>query len=471
MRAATIFLIALLTSAAACSRSSTTSAFALRGTILTPDDIIEDGVVVIREGRIHSILRSSSAPEDLSVVDTDGIILPGLIDLHNHILWSVFPRWNPHGAFANRDTWRESSVFVEHYSKPQSALRRRFACDMNRFGEVRAIAGGVSSIVGSLRAQCAEGLVRNLDSDRAFASGDGATSTTLLDVDLLSPGNMDALATRLRQEHGARLFVHVAEGRADDAETKEEFARLVANGLLTERTVIVHGNGLGDAEFEAIAAAGASIVWSPRSNMELYGETTAIAMTLDRNIPMALAPDWSLTGSANLLEEMRYAADWSRANVGELLTDRQLVEMATAVPAAIAGIADKVGSIQIGMHADLLVIRGSRKNPYRAVVHARPSDVRLVTVNGVPAYGTPGLMRQLHNGWDFEVLDICGTRMAVDTTPGAPSLLDRRYRFAATAARLSTALSSLQRSFDLPPVVACALDVTSVASTRRSSLF
>lgn len=454
--AANLALLTLIVLAAACSAASAPSEFALRGTVLTPDSVIKDGFVVVREGRIHSVLPSASPPKGLHVVDTDGIILPGLIDLHNHILWSVFPRWNPHGAFANRDMWREVPVYVEKYSKPQSALRRRLGCDMNRFGEVRAIAGGVTSIVGSLRAPCSNGLVRNLDGDATFASGDGeAASATLLDVDLLSDGSATALAARLRQEHGPRLFVHVAEGRAGDRETTEEFARLVSNGLLTERTVIVHGNGLGDAEFDAIAAAGASMVWSPRSNMELYGETTAMAMAIDRGIPVALAPDWSVTGSANLLDEIRYASDWSRTNLGGLLTNRQIVEMATSVPAAIAGIADKVGSIRAGLYADLLVVRGSHTDPYGAVVGARPTDVRLVMVNGAPVYGTPDLMRQLHNRWDVEYLDICGTQMAVDSTPGAPALLDRRYRFSATAGRLRAALVSLTHSVELPSVAEC----------------
>lgn len=440
----------------ACTGTGHSAAFALRGTILTPSTVVADGLVVIQDGRIQRIVESAAALEGVRIIDTDGIILPGFIDLHNHILWSVFPRWNARGAFANRDGWRDAPTYVERYSNPQSALRRTHGCDMNRFGEVRAVAGGVSSIIGSLRAPCTAGLVRNLDNEGPFTFGrDQSGANTLIDVDQISAQTAARLAKRLRAEDGARLFVHVAEGRADDSATREEFARLVEYGLLTDRTVIVHGNGLSDSDFEAIGAAGASLVWSPRSNLELYGETTSIAMALDRNIPVALAPDWSVTGSVSLLEELRYAAGWSRANIGEALNDRQLVEMVTSVPAAVAGIADRVGSIRTGMYADLLVIRGTRNDPYRAVVQARSSDVRLVTIGGEPVYGASDLMRQLHSRWDLENVEVCGTRMAVDTTAEAPSLLDRRYRFSTTKARLSTALARLRLGLELPPVAEC----------------
>lgn len=453
LRAVLTALLGLLT--AACAGPGSSAPFALRGTILTPSTVIPDGLVVVERGRIRRVVESPATLSGIRTIDTDGIILPGLIDLHNHILWSVFPRWKARGAFASRDAWIEAPVYVESYSQPQRALSRAHGCDMNRFGEVRAIVGGVSSIIGSLRAGCSAGLVRNLDHDPGFAGErDQRRANTLIDVDRLSPAAAAALARRLRTGAAGHLFVHVAEGRADDPAPREEFARLVAYGLLTDRTVIVHGNGLGDAEFEAIGAAGAALIWSPRSNLELYGETTSITMAIDRSIPVALASDWSVTGSANLLEELRYASEWARRNLGEALDDRQLVEMGTSVPAAIAGIADRVGSIGAGMYADLLVIRGARDDPYRAVVAARPSDVRLVTIGGEPVYGAWDLVRRLRSRWDVEDVEVCGARMALDTTADAPSLLDFRYRLSATQARLRTALAGV-RPVALPSLAEC----------------
>jgi cytosine/adenosine deaminase-related metal-dependent hydrolase len=413
-------------------------------------------MVIVDHGRIKTVLDRPGEIRGLPVIDTDGLILPGLIDLHNHVLWSVFPRWEPGGTFANRDVWPQNAVYIRNYSDPEHALSRTHGCDLNRFGEVKAISGGVTSVVGSLRSACTAGLVRNLDYDAGFdGERDERRAATLIDIDDLTPDAAAKLARRLGARDGLPWFVHVAEGRAEDPGPREEFARLVEEGLLTRHTVIVHGNGLGEAEFEAIAAAGASLVWSPRSNMTLYGETTSIAMALDRGIPVALGSDWSVTGSGNLLDELRYAAAWSRANLGGAVTDRQLVEMATSVPAAIAGIADRVGSIAPGKYADLLVIRGNRRDPYHAIVSASLADVRLVTVGGEALYGQWDVVQRLHSWWDVETLDVCGTRMALDTTPAPPSLLDRRYRFAATRARLQAALQRVSPGARVGAIAEC----------------
>ena len=62
-----------------------------------------------------------------------------------------------------------------------------------------------------------------------------------------------------------------------------------------------------------MAARGMSLVWSPRSNVFLYGggtdltKTTNIPLALAKGINVALAPDWSIGGSQNLLDELRFA--------------------------------------------------------------------------------------------------------------------------------------------------------------------
>ena len=70
-----------------------------------------------------------------------------------------------------------------------------------------------------------------------------------------------------------------------------------------------------------------------------------------------------------------------------------------ASAATIAGIEDKVGSIQPGLYADLLIISGDSSNPYQALVKSEPTNVKLVFINGVPVYGRSEMMQNI---WDAE---------------------------------------------------------------------
>lgn len=429
---------------------------ALRGTILTPDRIVDDGLLVIDGDRISAVIEGSETPDGIPIVDTGGIILPGLIDLHNHPLWSAFPRWRAGGAFRNRDDWSRVPEYVDGYVTPERALLKTMTCELSEYGEVKAIVGGATSMRASPSTRCSAGLVRNIEFDRPLSEGlqDG-TLSGLIDVDILSDEQASRLVERLRSGSVKRLFVHVGEGRADHPAPREEFQRLVDYGLLTDRTVIIHGTGLGDAEFDAMASAGATLVWSPRSTLELYGETTSISMAIDRGIRVALAPDWSLTGSANLLDELRTASEWSQQALGTALDDRLLVRMVTSDAAAIAALETRIGSLEPGHLADVLVIRRRNSEPYRTVVSSRPADVRLVMVGGKPVYGAADLMSGLRDRWDVEEVNVCDAAMLIDTTADRASLLDYRHRLSQVRLRLGRALEAFGRGIPLAPIAEC----------------
>ncbi|MEO8035408.1 MAG: amidohydrolase family protein, partial [Acidobacteriota bacterium] len=175
-----------------------------------------------------------------------------------------------------------------------------------------------------------------------------------------------------------------------------------ANRLLGAKTAIVHGIPLRASDFEAMRQARTSLVWSPRSNIALYGQTADVGAALDAGVRVALAPDWAVTGSSNLLEELHFAAQWNVEHLSSLLSDQQMVAMVTSIPAQIAGVDDEVGAIRPGLYADLLVISGNRSVPARAMLEARAKDVQLVLVGGQPLYGAPKLMERY---WERSELD------------------------------------------------------------------
>src|SRR5262245_40223951 len=77
----------------------------LRGTVVTPDGILQDGYVLVEKGRITQVSEAHPTVGNAVEIDTDGILYPGLIDVHNHVSWNVLPRWVPPRRYENRYEW------------------------------------------------------------------------------------------------------------------------------------------------------------------------------------------------------------------------------------------------------------------------------------------------------------------------------------------------------------------------------
>jgi hypothetical protein len=138
------------------------------------------------------------------------------------------------------------------------------------------------------------------------------------------------------------------------------------------------------------------MVWSPLSNLLLYGQTTDVTAAKQAGVPIALGSDWSVSGSKGLLGELKAARLASNAAPGgPVFSDKELVAMATRTPATILKWDQKLGSLQPGRYADLLVINGTSGDPYTTLVDARDSDIVLVVIAGTARYGSTIVMRAL----------------------------------------------------------------------------
>jgi hypothetical protein len=151
------------------------------------------------------------------------------------------------------------------------------------------------------------------------------------------------------------------------------------------------------------------LTWSPASNIALYGATTNIPQALDAGLLVSLAPDWSMGGSQNMLDELRFAKKYSDTNWAGRLTAQELVGMVTTNAATIVGLGDKLGTLKKGMQADVMVVRGPRATPYDAVVGASAKDVILTMVAGKVLYGDVDLRAIAAAGSACEDFDSCGT--------------------------------------------------------------
>src|SRR5262245_12276078 len=91
------------------------STLSLRGTIVTPDVVIDSGTVSISNGAIAAVSPQAAIGR---IVDVDGVILPGLVNLHDHLTFNIFPRWTPPRRFSNRYEWMEDPDYLARIDNP-----------------------------------------------------------------------------------------------------------------------------------------------------------------------------------------------------------------------------------------------------------------------------------------------------------------------------------------------------------------
>jgi 5-methylthioadenosine/S-adenosylhomocysteine deaminase len=427
-------------------RAAPAEPVALHGTVLTPDRVMEDGHVVIDlDGTIAAV--QAAAPQGARVHDTGGVILPGLIDLHGHPEFNVFAAWEPPKLFANRYRWRDSDEYHTLIRDTQNKLLEELPRQTQaRYAEIRALVGGVTAIQGASAKypKKEEALVRNVDlpvfgEQRARAM-----------IDLPSAGSRDEPRLREIVEQIGRgeidaFYVHLAEGRRDDPRSQGEFAKLTGFNALTKATVIIHGTALSRDQLGDVRDAGAKVVWSPQSNLRLYGDTTLAADALDLGVTLGLGADWLPSGSPSLLAEMQVARRWLRAQ-GADPPAKRLVQMMTSDAAAIAGLQDHLGTLAKGRPADVLVLERRHDDPWESVLESDPSAVELVTIGGDLAYGRADWIGALSDPADRDRLEpviAWGREMVLDTSysvnaPAAapPTLADLRTALVAAYPRV-----------------------------------
>src|SRR5882757_6078229 len=404
--------------------------WAVRGTVVTPTEPIEAATVLIDGSRIRAIGHDRDVPKGARLIETDGYIYPGLIDLHNHVTWNVFTRWAGGQKYGARYNWQQQPEYLMALDTPHHMLiAEGHGCAAERFAEVKAVAGGATSQAGLSLADlsaptpakplpnCLANIVRELGVASRLYPRD-TPEPLQYKVFPLALDEAEAVSLREGLGNGAirSALVHLAEGNPQNAGTRREFGELKARDLLIRGVTVIHGVALTTGNFAEMAKAGVGLVWSPRSNFELYGETSNVEAAKKAGVMMAIAPDWSPTGSDGMLQELKYAAVWNATQQPVVFTDQDLFEMATRNASRLAGIDEEVGTLEVGKRADLLVLKSHEGNAYTAVVHAKAADVELVVVDGVPAYGDADLMTKINGEHSDTRVAVCGVSKKLTLT-------------------------------------------------------
>jgi 5-methylthioadenosine/S-adenosylhomocysteine deaminase len=377
--------------------------FALGGRVVTMDDskqVLDDGVVYVSGGSISAVQKASAeAPEGfdgVKVLETKGTIYPGLIDLHDHLSYNALQLWDVPKRFTNRDQWASGDTYRKLVTGPMKALAHtpKYVPAVVRYVECKCLVGGTTTTQGMTLSSFAgiqhfyKGIVRNVEqTDEPDLPNAG---THIADV---AAADHEKFLKRL--ESFDCLLLHLSEG-TDEAARGHFLALQAPSGewAVTSSLAGIHCVALQKKDFEVLAQAEAAMVWSPLSNLLLYGQTADVGQAREAGVLTALGPDWSPSGSKNLLGELKLARFVSGLG-GDSLSDFELLSLATRNAAKILRWDKQVGTLESGKRADLMVVGGGGGDGHAHLFTCSEHDVELVVVNGVPRYGASQVMRRL----------------------------------------------------------------------------
>jgi 5-methylthioadenosine/S-adenosylhomocysteine deaminase len=381
--------------------------YILRGTVVTLDAkkrVLDEGYVGINEDKI-SFVKSvqEEIPHEFQnspIVNVDGYIYPGLIDLHNHIAYNFLGLWKIDKKFKDRYQWSRTARYKREITLPTRLVTSSNPVELVKYSEVKALLGGVTTIGGfaKFNKSYAAWLLRNIEVER-FGKQEATIYTSVLKL----RDEKQFLDTKEKIKKGNAFLYHLAEGTT--SEITQEYTELERYDLISKKLVAIHCTGLKPEQLKVLGRKKAKIVWSPLSNLLLYGSTTDVSTAKKYGVLICLGADWSPSGSKNLLWELKVAELVNQDSLQNLFSSRELVEMVTVNPAKAIGWDDKIGRIAKGYFADIVVFgrinQGNNNNinssedPYLNLIRATEGDLKLVIIGGRARYGDPDILHAL----------------------------------------------------------------------------
>lgn len=175
---------------------------------------------------------------------------------------------------------------------------------------------------------------------------------------------------------------------------KPEIERLESLGVLDERMLLLHAGWFEPHEIEILARRKPNLVCCPSSSIHNGYGNLAVGMHPELAAPgvnVSLGTDHASSGTVDLVQEMRYCAcgyKEIRANP-RVMPPEQAIEMATINGARGAGLAERIGSVELGKAADFVLFDATASewlplyNPVSNLVYsATGNTVRDVFIGG-----------------------------------------------------------------------------------------
>jgi len=385
---------------------------------------IPDGTIAVDKGRITAIgTKAELAPlaaRAKRVVDGSGhILMPGIVNTHCHAADSLFRGlvenlalepwlqtvWKAEAAILNPRTSHLGSVlgFAELLLGGVTSVMDMFWYPFETVKAARAVGmrvstGGIFFDPAGVTALSINERINEAERffDEFGQAEDVFAATMPHGAYTVGPDNLKA-AWKVAHECGGLFCTHCAETRAEQADVTSRYGRSVVRhldhlGCVDTSTVLAHCVHLDDEELDILAARGAHVAHNPMSNMKLASGFARVPDMIARGINVSLGTDGPLSGNdLDMWMALRLAATIHKGFTGraDMISTRQALDMPTINGAKALGAADRIGSLEVGKFADMVMVDINRPHavpmfdPMTHLVYStNKSDVRHVFLAG-----------------------------------------------------------------------------------------
>jgi len=399
------------------------------GTILTidPQHRVLSGDVACKDGAIIQVGGSyTPTTSDYQIVDCAGtLVMPGLVQAHVHTVQTL-----ARGRADDLELMDWLRGVIWPY---EGSLDAEAAGAAGELACAELLLGGTTAILDMATVHHTDEIFRAaersgiratigkamMDAPDTPASLRESTASSLAESDKLIKRWHGAADDRLRYAYaprfvlsctdellrevgvqskarGVRIHTHASENRGEIELVRQRFGKdnidvFADLGLLGDHVCIAHGVHLSAAERALLAKTGTHICHCPSSNLKLASGVCDVPALIAAGVSVAIGADGApCNNNLDGFLELRLAALLHKhAHGPRTLPAPEVVKLATLGGAAALGLADKIGSLEVGKRGDVIAIDLSplhqvpSSSPWSVVAYAaKACDVRHVAVDG-----------------------------------------------------------------------------------------
>lgn len=380
---------------------------------------IQNGVDIAIEG--DTIRYIGDIPNDFipnHIIDASGkLVMPGIINGHTHVAMSLFRNYAddlPLWEWLNDKIWPLEEKLSEEdiYWGTMLSIVEMIRSGVTSFADMYFFTDETAKAVKEtgIRASLARGL----------AGGDNEDDTRLNEVKELyykwnnyDDGRITIMAgphaiytcspkylskvVKLAEELNIGIHIHLSESKKEVEESFDKYGKSPIEhvkdiGLFKLPTLAAHCVHVSDKDIDILAENNVSVVNNPTSNLKLANGFAPIEDMINKGINVALGTDGSSSNNnLNMFEEIHLASIINKS-VNQSATSipaYTAIKMATVNGAKALNLYDKVGTIETGKKADIIIIDMNKPHlcPKHNIISslaysAQASDVETVIING-----------------------------------------------------------------------------------------